>query len=62
MVNQFILSLFVNTLWISLLYGSPYWPLFVTRIIQTIVLTPVQFIVIGMIAKAMPQLRKRAVA
>lgn len=62
MVNQFVLSLFVNTLWISLLYGSPYWPLFVTRIIQTIVLTPVQFIVIGMIAKAMPQLRKRAVA
>ena len=34
-IHQCILSLFGNTLWLSILYGSPYWPLFTTRILQT---------------------------
>lgn len=41
-INQFILGLFVNSLWISILYGSPYIPLLATRIIQCLVLFPVQ--------------------
>ena len=49
-INQFILSLFLNTLWISVLYGSPYLPLFGTRIFQTLLLFAVQVAVIrGMI-------------
>lgn len=45
-INQLILSLFLNSLWISILYGSPYVPLLGTRIIQCAILVPVQFIVI----------------
>lgn len=50
-INQLILSLFVNTLWISVLYGSPYWPLFMTRIFQSMVLIPVQIVIINIISK-----------
>ncbi len=45
-VNQFVLSLFLNTLWISLLYGSPYGPLLATRVIQCIILSAVQLVCI----------------
>ncbi len=50
-VNQLILSLLLNTLWISILYGSPYGPLFMTRIIQSLILIPVQIAVITSISK-----------
>lgn len=43
-IHQCILSLFVNTLWLSILYGSPYWPLFITRTVQTAVMLPVEII------------------
>lgn len=45
-INQFVLSLFLNTFWISVLYGAPYWPLFMTRIVQALILTGTQLIVI----------------
>ncbi|MCF0146004.1 MAG: folate family ECF transporter S component [Eubacterium sp.] len=48
-IDQFILSLCLNTLWISILYGSPYGPLFLTRIIQTLILTVVQVVVIRLL-------------
>ncbi len=57
-INQFILGLVVNTFWISVLYGSPYGPLFVTRIFQALVLTVVQAVVIYGIGKAAPRLTK----
>jgi ECF transporter S component (folate family) len=43
-IHQIILSLLLNTLWISILYGSPYWPLFTTRILQTAIMLPVEAI------------------
>ncbi len=48
-IHQCILSLFVNTLWLSILYGSPYWPLFTTRIVQTAIMLPVEIICIATI-------------
>jgi len=51
LINLFILSLFLNTLWISLLYGSAYGPLLATRVIQCLILAPVQFVVTGSITK-----------
>ncbi len=33
-VNNFVFSLFLNTLWISILYGSPYIALIPTRVMQ----------------------------
>jgi len=49
--NQLVLGLTLNTLWISILYGSAYWPLLVTRLIQCVPLIPVEFVVITAIAK-----------
>ena len=57
-VNQFILSLLLNTLWISILYGSPFGPLLVTRLVQSAILTVVQIVVIELIVKALPRLKR----
>ncbi len=51
-VNQLLLSLLLNSLWISVLYGSPFVPLLGTRLIQCAVLFPVQFAVILLITKS----------
>lgn len=61
-VNQLALSLLLNTLWISVLYGAPYGPLLLTRIVQTAVLIPVQFIMIGVMTKVLGRYGKRAEA
>lgn len=61
-VNQLVLSLFLNTLWISVLYGSPYGPLFVTRIVQCAILIPVQFLVIGLMTRVLGRYAKRVTA
>ena len=57
-INQGILSLFLNTFWISVLYGSPFKPLLITRLPQTGILTVVQIVVIIMIAKVIPRIKK----
>lgn len=51
-VSQLVLSLLVNSLWISILYSTPYTALLATRMIQCAVLIPTEFIVIGMITKS----------
>ena len=51
LVNQFVLSFLLNSLWVSILYVSPFVPLLATRIVQCAVLTPVQFIVLLLIAQ-----------
>ncbi|MBO5556254.1 MAG: folate family ECF transporter S component, partial [Oscillospiraceae bacterium] len=57
-VHQFVLSLLLNTLWISILYGSPFAPLLVTRLVSCAVLTAVQLAVIPLIVKILPQLKR----
>ena len=57
-INQFILGLVVNTFWISVLYGSPYGPLFVTRIFQAVLLTVVQIALIYLMGKTFPRISK----
>lgn len=49
--NQLFLGLVVNTLWISILYGSSFGALMITRVVQCLVLVPVEFVVITAIAK-----------
>ena len=56
-VHQLILSLLLNTLWISLLYGSPYAPLLLSRLPQCAILAAVQLAVIPLIARLLPQIR-----
>ena len=48
-INQLVLSLFVQTLWISITYGSPYRPLLAVRIVQCLVMIPVQLVVTGLL-------------
>ena len=57
-VHQLLLSILLNTLWISILYGSPYLPLLVTRLPQTAVLFVVQLICIPIIAKVTKRIKK----
>ncbi len=58
-VNQLLLSLLLNTLWISLLYGSPFLPLLTTRLVQCAILAPVQFAVLLLMNKALEKYGKR---
>ena len=58
-INQFILSLFLNTLWISVLYGSPYGPLLATRAVQCAILAPVQFLVVLLLGRVLAKYEKR---
>ena len=51
-VNQLILSLLLNTMWISILYGTAFYKLVPTRLIQCAVIIPVQIIVSGLITKS----------
>ena len=57
-INQFILGLFLNTYWISVLYGSPFKPLFMTRIVQALILFVIQSVVIFGIKEIIPRLKK----
>jgi len=56
-VNQLLLSLLLNSFWISVLYGSPFAPLLATRTVQCAILTVVQLVTIQLIVKALPRLR-----
>ncbi len=46
LINQCVLSLFMNTMWISLLYGSSFTGLLSTRAMQAAVTAPIQIIII----------------
>lgn len=57
---QVLISQFLNTYWISFLYGSPYGVLFMTRIYQTAAMSVVQIVSILLIEKkVMPVLRRQ---
>ena len=47
LIVQLVYGLLLNTCWISLLYGAPYLALLSTRIVQYVVLIPVQFVIIA---------------
>ena len=60
LLTQAVISQFVNTYFISVLYGNPYWPLFVTRLAQTAAMSAVQIVlIILLIKKLIPVLEKR---
>ena len=57
-VHQLLLSLLLNTLWISLLYGSPFVPLLATRLPQCALLFAVQLVVIQALVRLLPRLKR----
>ena len=52
-IVQLICGLLINTYWISVLYGSPFEALLVTRTVQCLIMIPVEFIVIGILSKSL---------
>lgn len=52
LIDQLVLSLFLTSLWLSILYSSPYFPLVISRLVQVLPLLPIEII----IAAAMPKL------
>lgn len=61
-VTQLAGSLLLNSLWISMLYGTPYIVLLGTRILQCAVVTPVQFLTISLLAKLLVRYRQQVIA
>ncbi len=45
-LNQLLMSLGMNTLWISILYGSSFTGLLSTRVLQVIVIAPIQIMIL----------------
>ena len=61
-VTQLCCSLLLNTLWISLLYGSPFEKLLIARGVQCTVLVPTQIIVIGILTRSTSLFARQAIA
>ena len=57
LINQFVLGLLVNTYWISVLYGSPFKELLVTRVTQSVILSIVQTVGILALAKVLQRIK-----
>ncbi len=57
--DQLVLSLVLNSYWISVLYGSPYWGVLTSRIFQCALTLPVEIIVTAAVVKTLPRLRKQ---
>lgn len=51
-IDQLVLSLFLTSFWLSILYSSPYWPLVISRLVQVLPLLPIEIA----IAAVMPKL------
>ena len=59
LIEQLVLSLLLNTLWISILYSSPYVPLMASRVVQCAVLGPVQFITVKVMCRFVQRYQKK---
>lgn len=60
-IEQLVLSLLLNTFWISVLYGSPFMPLLATRAVQCLVMIPVEFLTISAITKMLVSTRNAVI-
>ena len=58
LVDQLILGLVVNTYWLSILYGTTFGAVVITRIFQCMIMIPVQFITISLLMKKLPALKR----
>ena len=61
-VDQLVLSYLLNSFWLSILMGTPYTTLLATRIVQTAILVPVEFVVVFAISGALGKFGKKLFA
>lgn len=57
--DQLVLSLLLNSYWISVLYGSPYWGVLGSRIVQCAVTLPLEILVTAAVVRILPRIRKQ---
>ena len=62
LIDQFVLSYILNSFWLSILMGAPYTSLLATRIVQTAILVPVEFVVVFALSKAFGKIGKKMFA
>ena len=60
LLQQGILSLLLNTFWLKVLYGLPYLPTLVGRLVQAGIMAALQIVLIPLLAKAINDVEKRA--
>ncbi len=61
-LNCLCISLLLNTYWLTMITGTPYAVLLPTRIIQVLIMIPIQFIVIKTIQKPITVFAKKQFA
>lgn len=59
--NQLLCSLLLRSLWLSILYTSPYLPLVGSRIVQSVINGTIQFVVIRLECVSLSQIRKKEI-
>ena len=57
-LNELGISLWITPLWLSILYGSPYWPLIVSRLPQIIIMLIVEVVTIYFMGKVLGRISK----
>ena len=62
LVDQLVLSYVLNSFWLSILMGAPYTSLLATRIVQTAILIPVEFVVVFALSRAFGKIGKKMFA
>ncbi len=62
LIIQLVLGLLLNTFWISILYGSSFEALLATRIVQCLIMIPVEFVVIGAMTRLLAKHRASIIA
>lgn len=61
-IDQLVIALWITTYWISFLYGSPFWPLMGTRVVQIVVMIIVQCVSIYGLIKVMDRIKARDIS
>ena len=56
--SEIVGTILLNTLWISILYGTPFIPVMIPRLGQAVGMGIVEVIVIKILAKYVPQMKK----
>lgn len=57
LVNTLVTNLFFNSLWLNILYETPFWALMPGRILQNAIMAPIRYVLIFAFATT-PQLRR----
>ena len=58
-INCLLISLLLSTYWLTILTGTPFLGILPTRIVQNIIMIPVQFVVLKLLQKPMEIFTKR---